>query len=375
MKEQHGSLTPPIYQTSTFVFPNAEAGEARFAGEESGYIYTRLGNPTLAIFEEQMAALEGAEAGLAFGSGMGAVSAVIIGLVKSGDHLVCSEGMYGCTFGLISMLKEKFNVDFTLVDMTNLEKVKEAIKPETKLLYIETPINPTIRVVDLKAISSLAKEHNITTVVDNTFLSPYLQRPIELGCDIVLHSATKYIGGHGDVIAGVVCGSKEYITDLKRTSLKDIGAVLSPFDAWLLIRGLKTLPIRMEQHSASALKVAEFLESHEKVTAVYYPGLPSFAQYELAQEQMNGSGGVISFELAGGKKEAQELINRLNMIQIAVSLGDAESLIQHPASMTHACIPKEERERMGIIDSLIRLSVGLEEVEEIINDLKQALEG
>lgn len=372
--KEYGTLTPPIYQTSTFVFPNAEAGERRFAGDERGYIYTRLGNPTLSIFEEKMAQLEGAEAGLAFGSGMGAVSAVLIGLVKSGDHIVCSEGMYGCTFGLLEMLKEKFNVQYTLVDMTDVEKVKSAITPETKVLYIETPINPTIKVVDLEALAHIAKEHSLTSVVDNTFLSPYLQKPLSFGIDVVLHSATKYIGGHGDVIAGVVCGSNEYISQLRTSTLKDIGAVLSPFDAWLLIRGLKTLSIRMEQHTSSAQKVAEFLQNHEKVKAVYYPGLPDFPQRELVKRQMKGSGGVIGFEIKGGKKEAQSLINRLKMIQIAVSLGDAETLIQHPASMTHACIPEEERLKMGIVDSLVRLSVGLEDVEEIVADLKQALE-
>lgn len=370
---ENGALTPPIYQTSTFVFPNAETGEARFSGNEAGYVYTRLGNPTLSLFEEKVAKLEGAEAALAFGSGMAAVSAVLIGLVKSGDHIICSEGLYGCTFGLLNMLKEKFNVQFTLIDMTDAQTLEKAILPETKVCYIETPINPTIKLVDLKAISRIAKTHGITTVIDNTLLSPHFQNPIALGCDIVLHSATKYIGGHGDVIAGVVCGKKEWIDEMRMTTLKDIGGVLSPFDAWLLIRGLKTLAIRMEQHAKSAIQISQFLMEQENVTQVYYPGLPTHPQYELAQKQMKGAGGVISFELKGGKKEAQAFINRLKLIQIAVSLGDAETLVQHPATMTHAIVPENERRGMGITDSLIRISTGLEDVEEIKQDLLQAL--
>lgn len=371
---EKGSLTPPIYQTSTFVFPNAETGEARFAGEEAGYVYTRLGNPTLSLFEEQVAKLEGAEAGLAFGSGMAAVSAVLIGLVKSGDHILCSQGLYGCTYGLLNMLREKFNVQFTLIDMTDTQAIEQAILPETKVCYIETPINPTVKLVDLKAVSKITKAHQITTVIDNTLLSPYFQRPLTLGCDIVLHSATKYIGGHGDVIAGVVCGKKDWIDGLRMTTLKDIGGVLSPFDAWLLIRGLKTLAIRMEQHANSAHHIARFLEEQDEVTQVYYPGLSTHPQYELAQEQMKGSGGVLSFELKGGKKEAQAFMNRLKLIKIAVSLGDAETLIQHPATMTHAIVPENERKSMGVTDSLIRLSIGLEDVEEIKQDLLAALQ-
>lgn len=371
---EKGSLTPPIYQTSTFVFPNAETGEARFAGEEAGYVYTRLGNPTLSLFEEQVAKLEGAEAGLAFGSGMAAVSAVLIGLVKSGDHILCSQGLYGCTYGLLNMLREKFNVQFTLIDMTDTQAIEQAILPETKVCYIETPINPTVKLVDLKAVAKITKAHQITTVIDNTLLSPYFQRPLTLGCDIVLHSATKYIGGHGDVIAGVVCGKKDWIDGLRMTTLKDIGGVLSPFDAWLLIRGLKTLAIRMEQHAKSAHHIARFLEDQDEVTQVYYPGLSTHPQYELAQEQMKGSGGVLSFELNGGKKEAQAFMNRLKLIKIAVSLGDAETLIQHPATMTHAIVPENERKSMGVTDSLIRLSIGLEDVEEIKQDLLAALQ-
>lgn len=368
-----GSLIPPIYQTSTFVFPNAEAGEARFSGDMDGYMYTRLGNPTLSVLEKRMAAIEGAEAAVAFGSGMAAVSSVLIGLVKSGDHIVCSKGLYGCSFDLLTLLHEKFNVSFTLVDMSDPENVRQAIRPETKVIYVETPINPTMQLVDLRAVAALAKERQVTTVVDNTFATPYLQRPLELGCDVVLHSATKYIGGHGDVIAGVACGSQAFMDEVRANMLKNLGGVLSPFDAWLLIRGLKTLAARMERHTQSATEIATFLEQQDGVTRVYYPGLHSFEQHDLAKLQMDAAGGMVSFDINGGKKAAQAFLNRLRTIKIAVSLGDAETLIEHPATMTHAVVPEEERVEMGITDSLIRLSVGLENVDELKEDLAQAL--
>jgi len=369
-----GSLTTPIYQSSTFVFPNAETGGARFAGEESGYVYTRLGNPTLSVLEQKIAALEKAEAALAFSSGMAAVSAVLLGNLKSGDHILCSKGLYGCTFGLLTMLKGQFQIDHSLADMTDEFSLISSIRPNTRIIYVETPINPTMELVDLAMIARVAKAQQITTVVDNTFLSPYLQRPLELGCDLVLHSATKYIGGHGDVIAGVVAGAKDTIGQLRMTALKDIGGVLSPFDAYLLIRGLKTLGIRMQKHCENAQLVAEFLASHPQVQTVHYPGLPSFPQHELAKRQMDGFGGLISFELKGGIAAGKRMMNRLHLCKLAVSLGDVETLIQHPASMTHSIVPAEERQRMGITDGLIRLSVGIEDVKDIIADLSQALE-
>lgn len=369
-----GSLTTPIYQSSTFVFPKAESGGARFAGEESGYVYTRLGNPTLTVLEQKIAALEKAEAALAFSSGMAAVSAVLLGHLKSGDHILCSKGLYGCTFGLLTMLKEQFQIDHSLADMTDESSLLSSIRPNTRIIYIETPINPTMELVDLTMIARVAKAQQITTVVDNTFLSPYLQRPLGLGCDLVLHSATKYIGGHGDVIAGVVAGAKDTIDQLRMTALKDIGGVLSPFDAYLLIRGLKTLGIRMQKHCENAQLVAEFLASHAQVQTVHYPGLPSFPQHELAKRQMDGFGGLISFELKGGIAAGKRMMNHLQLCKLAVSLGDVETLIQHPASMTHSIVPAEERRKMGITDGLIRLSVGIEDVKDIIADLSQALE-
>lgn len=373
-KSHHNSLAAPIYQTSTFTFETAEAGERRFAGEDPGYIYSRLGNPTVRMLEERIASLENAEAGLAFGSGMAAVSAVLLNLVKSGDHILCSEGVYGCTFGLLKMLEEKFSIDHDLLPLDSVDQIRNAIRPTTTVIYIETPINPTLKVIDLEMIASVAKEYGIKVVVDNTFSTPYLQRPIEFGCDIVLHSATKYIGGHGDVVAGLVVGSKEAMTSIAKSTQKDIGGILSPFDAWLLLRGLKTLPIRMDRHCSNAKSIVEKLGSHPRVTKVMYPGTETSPTYAIAMKQMKYPGGLISFELNGGKQEAQAFMNKLKMIKIAVSLGDAETLIQHPSTMTHAVVPEDERRRMGISDSLIRLSTGLEAWEDIWEDVLQALE-
>ncbi|MDX5476508.1 MAG: methionine gamma-lyase [Bacillaceae bacterium] len=370
----HGSLAPPIYQTSTFSFETAEQGERRFAGEEEGYIYTRLGNPTVKMLEERIAALEKAEAGLAFGSGMAAVSATLIGLTKSNDHILCSQGIYGCTFGLLTLLETKYNVSHSFSMMQTEKEIRDAIRPETSCIYLETPVNPTMMLIDLELVVSIAKEKNIPVVVDNTFSSPYLQNPIELGCDIVLHSATKYIGGHGDVIAGLVVGKKEWIQEISMTTLKDIGGVMAPFDAWLLLRGLKTLPVRMDRHCENAEKLTNMLKESEHVEQVFYPGDVNNPSYSIMKKQMRKGGGLISFTIKGGKEECQQLLNNLKLIKIAVSLGDAETLIQHPATMTHSVVPKETREKMGITDNLIRLSVGLEAWQDIWADLQQALE-
>ncbi|MBS4178182.1 methionine gamma-lyase [Lederbergia citrea] len=369
-----GSLVPPLFQTSTYTFPTAEEGEKRFAGESEGYIYSRLGNPTVKVLEEKLAELENAEAALAFGSGMAAVSAVLFYLTKTGDHILCSEGIYGCTFGLLQLMKNKHNINHELIFMDEEETIRKAIRKNTTVIYIETPINPTMKLVDLEMITKIAKEYGIPVVVDNTFCSPYLQRPIELGCDYVIHSATKYIGGHGDVIAGIVAGRKEGLAEMAMTTLKDIGGIISPFDGWLLIRGLKTLPIRLDRHCDNAEKIAEKLKEHPRVGKIYYPGDVDFPQYELAMRQMKKPGGMISFEINGTKAEAQAFLNRCCLIKIAVSLGDSETLIQHPATMTHAVVPEEARLKMGITDNLVRLSVGLEAWEDIWDDLEQALE-
>jgi methionine-gamma-lyase len=368
-----GSLSTPIYQTSTYVFDSVEDGAAKFAGEREGYIYSRLGNPTVHVFEQKMSVLERGESAVAFSSGMAAISAVIMGLVRSGDHVICTRGLYGCTFGLYSMLKEKFGVDFSLIDMSKEENIVQAIQPNTTVFYIETPINPTMEMVDLAMVCELAKKQGAKVVVDNTFMSPYLQRPIEFGVDFVVHSATKYIGGHGDLIAGVAVGPKDIMQQIRMTTQKDIGGILGPNEAFLLNRGLKTLAIRMERHCSNGEKVANYLAQHPRIKKVFYPGLPTFPQYELARRQMDGFGGVISFEVEGGLTEVAAILNRLRMIKIAVSLGDAETLIQHPATMTHSVVPADHRQEMGITDGLVRLSVGLEDVDDIIEDLEFAL--
>ena len=366
-----GSLTPPL---STFSFASAEQGERRFAGEEEGYIYSRLKNPTVSIFEEKMAALENGERGLAFASGMAAVSAVLTSLTKAKDHILCSSGLYGCTFGLLSMMREKYDISLDFSEMETEEEVRSRIQPNTALIYIETPINPTMKLIDLEMVSRVAKERGIPVVVDNTFSSPYLQRPLDLGCDVVIHSATKYIGGHGDVIAGAVVGKKDFLDQVAMTTQKDMGGVMSPFDAWLLIRGLKTMPVRLDRHCDNAEIITSLLKEHPKVERVYYPHDSSHPDYSIGKKQMKRGGGVITFEVKGGKQEAQRLLNELSLIKIAVSLGDPETLIQHPQTMTHAVVPPENQGSMGITDSMLRLSVGLEAWEDIWRDLEQALD-
>ncbi len=371
-----GALTTPIFQTSTFVFDSAEQGGRRFALEESGYIYSRLGNPTNTQLEEKVALLEGAEACMSTASGMGAISSALWTALKAGDHIVASKTLYGCTFALLNHGLTRFGIEVSFVDASNLEEVKNAMKENTKVVYLETPANPDLRLVDIKALCDIAHEKEDCLVfVDNTFCTPYIQRPIELGADVVVHSATKYLNGHGDVIAGFVVGKLDFINQVRLFGVKDMtGSVLSPFDAYLTLRGMKTLEIRMERHTKNAMEVAEFLESHENVTMVSYPGLKSFPQYELAQRQMDMPGGMIAFEVKGGLEAGKKLLNSLNLCTLAVSLGDCETLIQHPASMTHSPYTPEERAEAGISEGLIRISVGLEAAQDIINDLKEGLD-
>ncbi|HDR4420847.1 TPA: methionine gamma-lyase [Bacillus cereus] len=366
-EEHKGSLTPPLFQTSTFTFETAQQGEASFAGVDPSYIYSRLGNPTVKLFEERMAVLEGGEEALAFGSGMAAISATLIGFLKAGDHIICSNGLYGCTYGFLEVLEEKFMITHSFCDMETEADVENKIRPNTKVIFVETPINPTMKLIDIKQVIRVAKRNGLLVVVDNTFCSPYLQRPLELGCDAVVHSATKYIGGHGDVVAGVTICKTKALAEKIRPMRKDIGGIMAPFDAWLLLRGLKTLAVRMDRHCDNAEKIVSFLKNHDAVEGVWYP------EGELASRQMKRGGGVISFSIKGGKEETQAFINDLHFITIAVSLGDTETLIQHPATMTHAAIPAELRQEMGIYDNLIRLSVGLESWEDIVSDLEQAL--
>lgn len=369
-----GALSTPIYQTSTFVFQSAEQGAARFAGEEEGFIYTRLGNPTEQQLEEKIAVLEGGEAAIATASGIGAISAAIWTIVSAGDHIVASDTLYGCTFSLLNEQARKFGIDVTFVDTKNPDNIRAAMKPNTRIVYLETPANPTMDITDISECSEIAHEHNAYCIVDNTFMSPYGQRPLELGADIVVHSATKYINGHGDVIAGIVVGKKDYINKVRFVGVKDItGACISPFNAWLIIRGLKTLGVRMERHCANAMKVAKFLENHPMVENVRYPGLESHPQHELARKQMFNYGAMICFEVKGGVDAGRQLMNNVKLCSLAVSLGDTETLIEHPASMTHSPVPREDRLKAGITDGLVRLSIGLEDAEDIIADIDQAL--
>ncbi|WP_068546725.1 methionine gamma-lyase [Thalassotalea crassostreae] len=371
--EQFGSLATPLYQTSTFIFDNAKQGADRFSGDQEGYIYTRLGNPTTRQLEQRMAALEGMEDAAATATGMAAVSAALMANLSAGDHLIASKAVYGCSYALMAHQLTRFGVEVSFVDMSDIKNIEAALQANTKVIFLETPINPNLVVIDLEMIGKISKEHNLISIVDNTFLTPILQRPVEFDIDIVIHSATKYLNGHGDVVAGIVCGSAEMINHIKLTVLKDIGATISPHDAWLILRGMKTLPIRMERHCQSAQVVAEYLQSHALVSQVFYPGLKTHSGYKYIGKQMRDAGGVIAFEIKGDINDGAKLINQMKLFSIAVSLGDAESLIQHPASMTHSPYSQEERLDAGISDGLIRISVGLENVNDIISDLEQAL--
>ncbi|MCI6277697.1 MAG: methionine gamma-lyase [Clostridium sp.] len=372
---QYGALSTPIYQTSTFVFDNAKQGGDRFALKEDGYIYSRLGNPTNTSLEEKLALLEGTEAAISTGSGIGAISSAMWTALKAGDHVVASDTLYGCTFAYLNHGLTRYGVEVTFCDASDPENIRKAMKENTRVVYLETPANPSLKINDIESISKIAHENKDCLVfVDNTFCTPYIQRPIELGADVVIHSGTKYLNGHGDVISGFVCGTKEFIDNVRFFGIKDMtGANLSPFDAFLILRGLKTLAIRMDRHCSNAMKVAEFLESHPAVDKVYYPGLKSFPQYELAKKQMSLPGGMVSFELKGGLEEGIKVMDNVKLCKLAVSLGDAESLIEHPASMTHSPYSAEERAEAGISDSLVRLSVGLEDAPDIIEDLNNVL--
>lgn len=372
-REAFGALVTPLYQSATFVFESAQQGGERFAGNELGYIYTRLGNPTTAELERKMAILEGAEAAAATASGMGAVSAALLANLQMGDHLVASNAVYGCTYALMTTQFARFGIEVSLVDFSSLTEIEAAIKSNTKVIFCETPVNPHLQVFDLASIANIAKRHQLVSIVDNTFMTPLLQRPLDFGIDLVIHSATKYLNGHGDVIAGIVCGSEEQLHKVKYEILKDIGAVISPHDAWLILRGLKTLDVRLQRHCDSAQRVAEFLAEHPSITRVFYPGLKSHQGHKFIGQQMKRAGGVIAFELAANLEEAMAFVGYLKLFSIAVSLGDAESLIQHPASMTHSPYTPEARAAAGIGDNLLRISIGLEDCDDIIGDLNQAL--
>ncbi len=372
--DPYGSATVPIYQTSTFGFKSADHGAACFAGEDDGYIYTRIGNPTVTALEKIVAKLEKAYGGIAVCSGMAAVNTIYMGLLNQGDHMIGSEAVYGPSRVVMEKQWSRFGVEATFVDTSDIEKVKQAIKPNTKVLYIETPANPTMCITDLKACVELAHQHGILVVVDNTFSSPVLQRPIEFGVDVVFHSMTKFINGHADIVAGIVLAKDKEVYTKLRDIMVGVGFNMDPTQAYMVLRGLKTLTIRVNHQQESAKKVAEWLENHPKIEWVKYPGLKSHPHYELAKQQMDGPGSMLSFELKGGLEAGKVLMNNVKLAMLAVSLGGVESLIQHPASMTHAKMDRESKIKAGISDGLVRFAVGIEDVNDIIEDLAQALE-
>ena len=376
IKDQFGAVIPPIYQTSTFVFNSAEQGGKRFAGEESGFVYSRLGNPTIAHLEGKLAVLEHSEAAACTSSGMGAISATLFTLLKCGDHVIADDTLYGCTHCLMEHQFPRFGIKVDFIDCSKPEAVKNAMKANTKVVYFETPANPTLKIIDIADVSRQAhSQEGVLVIVDNTFSSPINTRPIDYGADVVVHSMSKYLNGHSDVLAGAVCSTHEIISLIKNVGVKDItGSVLSPHDGFLVIRGLMTLDLRVRKAAENAMKIAEFLEGHPAVSHVYYPGLKSHKGHEIAKKQMETFGSMITFEVKGGYSAGTKMLNHLDIISLAVSLGGCESLIQHPASMTHSCVPKKEREASGITDGMIRLSVGIESVEDLIYELKEALD-
>lgn len=367
-----GALVTPIYQTAPFIFKDAAHGARLMSGKEKGYVYSRGLNPTTEVFEEKMADLEGGESALAQASGMAAISAAILTSVKAGDHVITDEVLYGGTYDLFVDLA-KFGVKVSFLDTSDLNSVENAILAHTKLVFLETPANPTMKLTDIKAVSDIAHDKEAKVMVDNTYMTPYFQRPLSLGADVVVHSATKYLNGHGDTIGGVIVGSSEFISAARHTA-KNIGGALSPFNAWLIVRGMKTLAVRMDKHNSNALEVARFLQGHEKVSRVIYPGLADFPQKDIARKQMSGNGGMIAFYL----KEARDVplfLDSVKLCALAVSLGETGTLVQHPASMTHAVIPEAKRIEYGISEELVRMSVGLEDAGDIISDVEQALSG
>ncbi|WP_260291203.1 methionine gamma-lyase [Sedimenticola hydrogenitrophicus] len=370
----HGALNPPLYLSSTYTFPTVGDGSARFAGEQAGYVYSRVGNPTTALLEQRIADLEGGEAALVTASGMGATTSLLWTLLQPGDEVIADKTLYGCTYAYFNHGLARFGVKITHVDLTEPENLANAISDRTRLVFFESPANPNMRLVDIAAISAIARPYDARVVVDNTYCTPYLQRPLELGADYVVHSATKYLGGHGDLIAGAIVGPAESLNQVRFSGLKDMtGAVLSSQDAFLILRGLKTLALRMDRHCRNARGIAGLLAAHPKVELCHYPGLETFPQRELAERQMAAPGGMVAFELKGGLQAGCRFMNALRLITRAVSLGDAESLAQHPASMTHSVYTPEERAEHLISEGLVRLSAGLEDLDDLLGDVDGAL--
>lgn len=369
----YGEVSVPIFQTSTFAFPSAEEGAALFSGEKQGYIYTRMDNPTVDALEEGLATLENGFGGLATATGMAAITTAFFSLLSRGDHLIATDCLYGPTEVVIERELPRFGIQTDLVDTSDLTNFKRAMRPETRLVFIETPTNPTMKITDIQGAATLAHRQGALVVVDNTFASPYLQRPLELGADLVVHSLTKYINGHSDVLGGVMVTKDAGLYKKIKRSLALFGGTMDPHQAWLILRGLRTLPLRMEKAQENAFKLAKFLSRHSKVSWVWYPGLPDHPQHALALEQMDGFGAMLCFGVPKGLAGARTLLNHVRLITLAVSLGGVESLIEHPASMTHAGVPPARRAQAGITDDLIRLSVGCEDFEDLRADLNQAL--
>lgn len=371
--DAYGAAVLPIYQTSTFRFKNADHGAACFAGEDPGYIYTRIGNPTINALENTLAKLENAARCVVMSSGMAAVNTVYMAFLKAGDHVVSTDAVYGPSRVVMEKWWSKFGVESTYVDTTNLDNITKAIKPNTKMLYLETPTNPTIAITDLVKASEIAHQHNLIVVVDNTFCSPVLQRPLDLGADVVLHSMTKFLNGHADIVAGAVMVKTDELDKIVRPTMINLGCNMDPTQAFMVSRGLKTLSLRVKKQQESAQLLAEWLENHPKIASVSYPGLKSHPQYELGKQQMDGPGSLISFEVKGGISAGKILMESTKLILLAVSLGGVESLISHPASMTHSKMSKEARLSSGITDGLVRFAVGIEDFDDIKADLEQAL--
>ncbi len=369
------SLSVPIYQTALFTFASAEEGAAIFAKEKEGYFYTRLGNPTIRALEEKIAFLEEGEDCAALASGMAGIAGTLFTILKKGDEVIASYPIYGCSYSLLTSLLSQFGVRIHFCRARNfLQEAKRVISRRTRCVIIESPTNPTVEVIDIKKTALLAHSYGAELIVDNTFATFYNQKPLRLGADIVVHSATKFISGHADALGGLVIGKKDFIAELKEKALRCLGGVLSPFNAWLLLRGLKTLAVRMERHNENGMKVAEFLSKEEKVSRLFYPGLPSHPQYKIACAQMAGGfGSMLAFELRGGREAGRILMNSIKLCLCAVSLGDTATLIEHPASMTHSAYSKEALAAAGISEGLVRMSVGIEDYQDIISDLKQAL--
>jgi methionine-gamma-lyase len=369
-----GAIVPPLYLATTYHMGSTENGAAVFAGEKEGYVYTRWSNPTNTVLEKRVAVLEGGEAALATSSGMAAITTTLLANLKSGDHVVAAKAIYPSTYAVLSQDFAQYGIETSFVDATDIENVSDAVRPNTRLIYMETPGNPILALCDLQAIGEIAHAAGAVSVCDNTFATPVNQRPLTLGMDIVIHAATKYLCGHGDAVGGLVVGKQEFIERTRTHTLRYFGGILAPFNAYLITRGITTLPLRMRAHNENAMAVARYLETHPRVSSVSYPGLESHPQHWIAKKQMRGYGGMVSFELKGGLEAGAKMMDRVRLCALATSLGDARSLISHPATTSHVVVSREARLAQGVTDGLVRLSVGIENVDDIVSDLEQALD-